>query len=310
MEKTFHEPLITIGLPASATDVDLSNDGSRVAVAVATTPGAPSLCVYDTATGKQVASFADAGSFGRGVVFGRDGRCLYGLVEDAAGRTIELRRYALEGGESAPLSVYPYGEAYGLIRNQAADLLGVLGQDVQVLHDDGKAASPELVRIIHGLDPARMAHAQFPASGARVYCVGVATDQFVCWDLERNCQDGSWPAPDSYGRLVISRSGRYCIIAKHGIEGVFVLDTKTGERFMPELFSERELTNHYAFAPDESGFVYQAGARPGFRVWATQEMLKGPRLPEGRIADLQGAWEADVYAYVYGEPRLCMARMS
>lgn len=264
----------------------------------------------DTATGKQVASLAEPGNFGRGVVFGRGGRCLYGLVEDALGRTIELRRYALEGGECAPLSVYPYGEAYGLVRNQAADLLAVLGQDIQVLHDDGKASSPELVRIIPGLDRERVAHAQFPARGARVYCSGVAKNQFVRWDLERNCQDGSWPAPDSYGRLVISRSGRYCIIANHSIEGVFVLDTETGERFMLDAFNEHELTNHYAFAPDETGFVYQAGARPGFRVWSTQSRVKGPLLPDGRIADLHGAWEADVYAYVYGEPRLCMVRMS
>lgn len=306
MERTFHDAVVTIDLPASALAIDLSNDGSRLAVAIA---GAPSVCVYDTATGEQVAALAGASS-AKGVVFGRDGRSLYGLVEGSSNHAIELRRYTLDGGESAPLSVYPYGEAYALVRNQAADLLAVLGHDVQVLHDDGETSPPSLVRIVPGLDPAHRVHAQFPATGARVYCVGVATDRFVRWDLQRNCEDGTWPAPDSFGRLAISRSGRYGIIAKHGLEGVFALDTETGERFMPEIFSERALNEHYAFAPGETGFVYEAGPYAGFRVWSTRSRIKGPRLPAGRIADLRGAWAADVYAYVYGEPRLCIVRMT
>ncbi len=60
------------------------------------------------------------------MAFGQGGRCLYGLVEDGSARTIELRRYALDGAESVSLSAYPYGEVYALVRNQAADLLAVL----------------------------------------------------------------------------------------------------------------------------------------------------------------------------------------
>jgi hypothetical protein len=31
-----------------------------------------------------------------------------------------------------------------------------------------------------------------------VYCVGVAKDQLVRWDLQGNRQDGSWPAPGDW----------------------------------------------------------------------------------------------------------------
>ena len=52
MDKTFHGPVITIHLPAPPVDVDLTNEGARVAVALAASPGLPSVCVYDTATGE------------------------------------------------------------------------------------------------------------------------------------------------------------------------------------------------------------------------------------------------------------------
>lgn len=310
MDKSFHEQVITIRLPAPPLDVDLTNDGARVAVAMAAAPGIPSVCVYDTATGEQVTSLAGAASFGRGVAFGQGGRCLYGLVEDASARTIELRRYALEGDDSVSLSAYPYGEAYALVRNQAADLLAVLGHDVQVLHDEGKAPSPEVVRIIAGVDPARTVHAQLPAKGAHVYCSGVAESHVVRWDLERNREDGRWPAPGTHGRIAISRSGRYCIVANHGVQGVFALDTETGERFMPDSFNEEAYTGHFAFSPDETGFAYLAGARAGFRDWSTRSRIRGPMLHEGNNAGIYAAWGADVYVYAYDESCLCVARMS
>ena len=308
MNKTFHDAAITIRLPAPPVDVDLSNDGSKVAVALAASPGTPSVCVYDTATGDQVTSLAESSNFGRGVVFGRGGRCLYALVQE--GGKLELRRYALDGEASAPLSTYSSSEASGLIRNRATDLFAVLGREVEVHHDDGKVSTPEMVRVIPGIDPQRFVHAQFPAEGASVYCSGVAPDQVVRWSLESNRSEGTWPAPGTHGRLAISRSGRYCIVANHGVQGVFALNTESGERFMPEDINEGAYTSHYAFAPDETGFAYLAGGRAGFRDWSTRSRIKGPALHDGRIASLHGAWDADVYVYAYDESRLCVVRMA
>ncbi len=192
MEKSFRERAITIRLPGPPVDVDLSNDGTRVAVATATPPRVASVCVYDTATGEQVTSFATEGNFGKGVAFGQDGQSLYALVAEASGYLCELRRFALDGGASASLWSAPSSEAHGLVRNQATDLLAVQGHDVQVLHDQG--SSLDVVRIIPGLEARRIGHAQFPAKGAYVYCTGVAKDQFVRWDLQDNRQDGGWPA--------------------------------------------------------------------------------------------------------------------
>jgi hypothetical protein len=310
MGKSFHDQVITIRLPAPPLDVDLTNDGTRVAVALAAAPGIPSLCVYDTAAGDQVTSVAEGASFGRGVAFGRGGRCLYGLVEDASARTIELRRYPLEGGESALLSAYPYGEAYALERNLAADLLVVLGRDVQVLHDEGRVSNPEVVRIITGIDRAHTVHAQLPAQGAYAYCSGVAEGHVVRWDLKRNCEDGRWPVPSTYGRIALSHSGRHCIVVNHGIRGVFFIDTANDQRFMPELFNERHLTGSFEFVPDETGFVFPAGAHAGFFPLRTGEMIEGPMLYDGSNVGVYGAWEADAYAFAYDESYLCLARMS
>ena len=73
-----------------------------------------------------------------------------------------------------------------------------------------------------------------------MYCLGVAHDQVVRWDLQRNVEDGRWPAPDTYGRIALSGSGRTCIVTKHGGRGGFALDTDTGERIRPDFFHEQE----------------------------------------------------------------------
>lgn len=311
MDKSFHDEVTTIRLPARPLDVDLSNDGARVAVALAATPGIPSVCVYDTATGEQVTSVATGASLGRGVAFGRGGECVYGLVEDASARAIELRRYTLAGDESEPLLVYPTGDAYySLERNLAADLLAVLGRDVQVLHDQGAEAGPEVVRIIAGMGQERTVHAQLPAQGAYAYCSGVAEGHVVRWDLQRNCEAGRWPAPIAHGRIALSHTGRYCLLVSHGRRGVFFIDTANGQRFMPELFNERHLTGRFEFVPDETGFVFPAGVHAGFFPLQTGEIMEGPMLYDGNNAGVYGAWEADVYAFAYDESHLCVARMS
>ncbi|TWP46954.1 hypothetical protein FKR81_33390 [Lentzea tibetensis] len=310
MIKSFNEDVVTIRVPAPPLGVDLTNDGTLAAVAMFAAPGVPSVCVYDTTTGELVTKVAETAGFGRSAVFGKDGRSLYGLVEDASCLTVELREYPLGEDDGVLLATYARSEdCYALVRNRAADALAVLGRDVRVLRANGAGSPPEVVRIIPGGAPSRRAHARLSADSAHVYYSTHAADHVVRWDLERDREDRRWPTPGVNGRIAISRSGRHLIVRNHGVQGVVVLDTETGERFMPDDFNEESYTGEYAFAPDERGFAYQAGGRAGFREWS-QERTRGPKLHDGRILGLHGAWDADVYVYEYAEFRLCVARMS
>lgn len=296
----------TIRLPAPPTDCDLSNDGTRVAVSLFARSGVPSLCVYDTATGELVASAGTAGEAGLGVVFGRDGECLYGLIEGDYGLTVELRRFSLGDDEGVPVEGYPRRDVFGrLTRNLAADLLAVPGPMVTVLRDDGSAVRPECVRVIQGLGENRGIDARFPAQGPYLYCLGVAEGHLVRWDLVGNREAGRWPAPRTYGAVTVSASGRYAIVSA-GL-GAFAFDLSTRERFMPHLYNENWGNWLVAFSPDETGFVYLAGRHVGFRDWATQRKSKGGALHDDRIAGVYGAWEADVYAFLYNVPYLSLA---
>ncbi|MFF3689512.1 hypothetical protein [Streptomyces sp. NPDC002187] len=297
----------TIRLPAPPVDCDLSNDGTQVAVSLFAPPGVPSLCVFDTATGELVASAGAANDGGRGVAFGRDGACLYSLVAKHSEAAVELRRFSLGDDEGVAVAAFPARDAFGLTRNLTADLLAVLGPVVSVLHDDGSSPRPELVRVIQGVDHDRYVDARFPARGTYLYCLGVAEGHLVRWDLTGDREAGRWPAPSTYGRVTVSASGRYAFLANHGVCGTVAFDTSTHERFMPDFFNETGYTKNVAFSPDEAGFVYVAGRSVGFRNWTTQRRSKGGALHDARNAGVHGAWEADVYAFLYDDGYLSLA---
>jgi hypothetical protein len=301
--KTFDPAVITIRLPGPPLDLDLSNDGSRMAVTVYQSS---SVYVYDTATGDQLACVGGALAQGRGVVFGPGERYVYGLAEDPPFK-VELWRYALDGGAGELVTELSHNDGcYALIRNQAADIVAVLGRDARVL--DGRTG--DLLGVVPGREPGRRIHARLPATGAYLYCSGIAPDPVVTrWDLERDREAGSWPAPDAYGKVTLSRSGRYCIIAQYGIGRALAFDTGTGEPIMPGLLDADSTLHRYAFAPDETGFAYVAGGRACFRDMATQSRTKGPELYDAMVNELHGAWDAEVYVCVTDARRLCVVRM-
>lgn len=296
----FHDRVVTLRLPAPPTDVDLTNDGSRIAVAVASPPGVPAVLVYDTATGDQVAEHARSAGFGRGVVFGREQ--LYAVVEDASTAAAELHRLPA-GGSAERLASFGYGGGL-LVRNRDSDLLAFLHTEVTVFHDDANGAAPRLVRVIRGMAGRRTVHAGFPAEGPYLFCSGVVAGHLVRWDLGANLESGRWEAPGESGTVVVSPTGRYCLTTGHGISPSTLVDTAEGSS---RVFDERSGLRGAAFTLAEDGLVHSAGRGAAYHPLTGGDPASGPDLTCGWVDSVHRAWDAGVFAFVH-DGGLCLVR--
>jgi hypothetical protein len=282
----------SLQLEGSATQIDFTNDGSLMAVALAGGDGggsAPCIEVYRTEDGSRVAAYGQGGYAGRGVAFTGDN--LHFGVEDAKHKVV-LMRVPAAGGEPARVAEYDSDEAVtALARSRDGVFLAVLGAGAEVW----ELQLGEVVRNKEGANRDRPVRACFSPDSRYLYLYGTVAGQVVALDVAEDEVAHQMPAPQPFGGAVsVSPSGEYLYVVGENASGAFLYRVPAGERLLPQQYGEgMGQTMPGAFSSDSSALLH-----PTDRV----------RLPSGKTEFLPiagpgegiamaSAWEAPVVAY-------------
>jgi hypothetical protein len=215
--------------------MDLSDDGSLLAVACMPRDGSPAVKVWRTEAAALVASFGVGSSVGRGVSAGgkvvhspgvvfAGGELWFGLSAGADGPA--LWRAA---PDDPPVLVGRYTPAQleSLLRSPDGRLLGIAGTSLEIRD---LAANAEIVRYIGNAgtenEPLR---ACFSAHAASVWLYGRDPGAIVLHDLTTGEDVRRYEAPAAFGRHVAaSPSGRWVLVSAR--RGTFLYDTVEDRR--------------------------------------------------------------------------------
>jgi WD40 repeat protein len=301
MPIVFSETIHRVTLPEVPLALDFSNDGSLLAVAITGYQRSCSIQVYSVEDGSLVAEFGADALQGRGVAFSEDGRLLYFLVQNVEGN-FDLYKVSLNGGSPDHIAPYGIGEScHSLIRNCSGTLLAVVGNAIEVWDTEIQ----EVVRFIKGASQEKRVFAAFSADGPYIYTYGTVEGAVVQFDLAENQQLTRWQAPQPFGKqVVVSPSGEFLAAVGWGIEGVFIYNTVSGERFQPSFYNESAITGLFTFSFDNSLLINLSGGGANAERLLTGECIKGPKFPRSRQAAIASAWEAPVVAYAHEDKSL------
>jgi WD40 repeat protein len=266
----FGEPVAVVPLPAKPHTLDLSNDGTRLVVAmkyVAETEDA--VRVYEVDTGKLLASTSPWSS--RGAVFADDGDAIVVLrqLHEEGGVRLEKLPWRTpapaEDLGTSPLSVS------SLTRSRSGQLLAITGKDVEVF----SLAEDRTIRFIKGRGDAEDVVACFSHDERSIYIAHLEEGQLIQQDLRSGEELARWPvARDDGGSLSVSPTGRFLVSQSY--RGAALFDGQralypdgkvafSGRKGTVPLFSndERFVALHLLGTPwlldlqDESGWLHR-----------------------------------------------------
>ncbi len=213
----FGEPVAVVPLPAKPHTLDLSNDGTRLVVAmkyVAETEDA--VRVYEVDTGKLLASTSPWSS--RGAVFADDGDAIVVLrqLHEEGGVRLEKLPWRTpapaEDLGTSPLSVS------SLTRSRSGQLLAITGKDVEVF----SLAEDRTIRFIKGRGDAEDVVACFSHDERSIYIAHLEEGQLIQQDLRSGEETARWPiTSDNGGQIIVSKSGRFVAFHSHRCAALF-----------------------------------------------------------------------------------------
>jgi len=275
----FSDHVVRIELPAEPSQLDLSPDGSRLAVGFYSSGSGPGVRVYDTETGAETHAFGHGVFCGRGVAFGSDGDTLHILVEVEAGAS-ELRRVHLVEGTEEKVAEYGIGERSSqLVRNADASLLAVLGNAAEVWDTRRR----EVVRhITTGRDEVLVG--AFHATEPSIFLYAKDPGFITRWSCASHTEEARWPAPSPRGgELAVSPDGRFLYAKGALAAGAFLYETESGKRLKEVLYDGKSPQPSHVFGPDGAMLCHLTGTNARGRRMDTLKRVKGPTdvVPEG-----------------------------
>lgn len=271
----------------SVTDLDLSNDGTRLAVALgAGAQGAP-VEVRDTADGSVVASLGEGAALAHGVAIVKND--VYFTIPDESSSRVQLMRAPLKGGKAKRVAEYDDDEMVRrLARDESGRFLATLGATMDVWD----LSSGEVARHLKSAEASIPVQGCFSADGRSLYLYGIAPGEVVQYDVAKGEEGTRWPAPQPYGEQVaVSRSGRYLACVGQFNAGIFLYDG--AERIMQDTFSEGSSAFRVMFTDDESLMIDQAR----YVDLEARERKRMPDITAGQANASAWAWKAPVVAF-------------
>jgi hypothetical protein len=277
-----------VGLPSGPWDLDLSNDGELLALAVAPDDAAePVVRVVRTGDGSVVAEWVLPERYAaRGVVV-LDKQSVVFVVDpyeqitdsilyrgrlDGAGELQEVRRYP------------PFSFHHGIVRDRGSARFAVLGQaGVEVFDRNGS--------LLLSRPNVRRESARAAFAGERLYVYGTVDGQVVGY--EDGAEIGRWAAPgERCAQVLVTPDERVLIVTGTNHTLVYAYDLVDGR-----LIAELERLGPWVSTPDGSTVaVLQRGLRrfamPGFREEEGDEL--------DMISGWQAAWAYDVPMVAFG----------
>ena len=292
MPLVFPERWQALQLDGSATQIDFTNDGSLMAVALAGGDGgasAPCIAVYRTEDGSLVASHGHGGYAGRGVAF--TGDHLHFGVEDARHK-VTLMRVPAAGGEPARVAEYHHDEAISaLARSRDGVFLAVLGAGAEVW----QLELGEVVRSKQGVNRHQPMRACFSPDSRYLYLYGTVEGQVVVLDIAEDEVVHQLPGPQPFGGAIsVSPTGEHLYVVGQHTSGAFLYRVPAGERLLSQQYGAgMGQTMPGAFSCDGSALLHPTDLvrLPSGEI----EFL--PLASPGRGIAMTSAWEAPVVAY-------------
>lgn len=306
MSLVFDTKVHKLQLPAAGRNLDISNNGALLAVALTNQLHCTSIQVYDLNQAALINEFGLDAFQGRGVAFAEESSALYYLLEVDAG-TVQLYRVALDQGSPERLAEYGIAEGCrSLTRDHSGGRVAVLGNSIETW--DTKRG--EVVSHLQGVDPGQQIHAAFVGDEPRLYAYGTSEGAVTQFDLIQRKELTRWPAPKSFGRqIVLSPQRGYLVAVGEGVRGCFVYDTNLGERVMEEDYNEDSLNGLFAVSCDESLLInFARGGVEGERL-PGGEWIPGPDFPHSRALAIASARQAPIAAFTQENGALFWMRL-
>lgn len=286
--------------------VDLTNDGSRIAVAYVRSGKGSGIAVL-RCDDEQIEANLDAPRMGRNVAFSADGQGLYWLADRDDATLIELCHVNLSNGISRSIATYTrHPNTHGLIRDRTGRFLAVVGNFVEVWDLE----SGKIVRFREASTAQTRAQATFNAQGTHLYMAGITPGLIECLEIETDQIVASWAALSSneVANIALSRNEEYLVASSAGLNGVIAYDLKGGNRILPDIYNERTFTNTFVFVGASSVIL-----APELTLEATDllsgKLSTGPKMPRGPATAAATAWDAPVVAFAL-QSQLCWIRIS
>lgn len=305
MSFVFSDEVVEIALPSRPVDLDCSDDGAFIAVALMSLKRGPAIRVYSTQDGAIISEYGTTAMQGRGVAFAENGQQLYFLLRNDEGND-ELYRAAVPNGTPEHVADYGMGEhCHSLIRNANGILLAVLGKAIEVWD----TSKQEVVRHIEGYAEDRSVYAAFNADQPELYIYGLDQDVVVHFDLAENREIRRLVAPQPFGQQVaVAPSGEFVVAVGLGSQGVFVYNARTGERYRPSMFKETALARLFTFSPDSSLLITWSAGGDAEEL-ATGEWVEGTALPKSRQLAIASALHAPIVAYAQDNNKVYVLKL-
>lgn len=297
----FGSRVTRVDLPGIPFALDLSNDGSRLAVALL--PGdedTPAVQVYDTADGGLVGEVKDAWG-GRGVAFTGVGERLHLLLEDEDGYW--LARCRADGSEMEELATLPLESiCHALPRDGKGRHVAVCGTFVEVWDvEEGRALARR-----DGAVEGEWAHAAFVPDGSGIWTQGIVASHLVLHDPATLGESRRLPAPDEMGgQVAVAPSGAYVAARGSGLMGTFLYDAATGSRLHETRFDDKRYGGRVAFSSDGKAIITLMGNAISANSLADGTFHKGPRFGHEEDAAIASALESPLVALAWNDGHLC-----
>jgi WD40 repeat protein len=272
--------------------LDFSNDGALLAVGQSAEPGAPAIVLYSTADASPVAQLGQDGSAGLGVVMCGDGERLFYVLREESGATAFMTAELATSRVDRIAEYGPAEDIHGLIRDASGRLIAILSDACEVWDVEQR----EVVRFREAQSPRQPVHAAFSNDGTKLYASGITEGVVTLIDVNANREIGQWPSPTPYAKqVVVDRSGRYLVVVGTPPFGVFVYDTRSGDRLLPAEFNEKTFTSLYAFAHTHP-VILTKSVSPVAIDLESGELIEGPDIATGDLSAAVTAWESPVLA--------------
>jgi hypothetical protein len=273
-------------------DLDLTNDGSLIAVAHAPQGYTAPIQVFRTKDGSVAGEFGEGAYAGIGVAFSGNGQDLFCLTQDEPG-DFQFFRVSMKEKYPAILAGYASREkCHSLLRDQSGQYVAVLSNAVEIWDTDRQ----EVVWFREGASPDKPVHASFPKGSLHLYIYGTTEGFVVGYDLVNQQEIGRWSAPAAFGKQVlVSPSEEWLLLVGEGKKGVFLYHLTDGKRFLDDIFNEGELTELYISSPDSTVLLYFSIVPTGITL-PSGDFIEGPRLRASPTQVVASAWEASITA--------------
>jgi hypothetical protein len=285
--------IVSFDVPAN--DLDLSNDGQRIAIA-----GRKGVQIRRLKDGAVLQELA-AGLIGWGVAFIRGGKEVAYTAQDRAGNT-DLYFAAPKGKPKAMGAYGPAARAHSIARTPEGKLIAIGGGSLQVWDTE----SERITAALQAAKPTGHVRAWLSKDGERVYVYGSEEKKVVRYAMDLMKADARWDAPRPFASyLSVSQNERFLVAIGERWAGIALHDLSKGVRPTSDSagtyeFNDREEGQPFVFTPDGKALVTFSARATVFSLPDLKSGALAPPVLEPGTQCNAGAVASDVAVVAFG----------